>query len=91
MNQVERLLTSDLNRLLDRVATSVPEGCLGTLGARGATLRRRLDEAEAQLAAIRATLLDDYGRWQRALDDLENLWALAGWRAESEDGTALAA
>ena len=32
-------------------------------------------------AEVRAALLDDYGRWRRALDDLENLWALANWRS----------
>jgi len=34
---------------------------------------------EVSLATARGALLEDYGRWRRALDDLENLWALASW------------
>jgi hypothetical protein len=60
-------------------------------------LRARLDETDAQLAAARASLLDSYGRWRRALDDMENLWAVAAWRRSaaseetSEQAAALAA
>ncbi len=82
MNPVERILNDELGRLLDRLAASVPGGCLEAAGAAGATLRRRLDEMESQMASIRAGLLEGYGRWRRALDDVENLWALAAWRAE---------
>jgi len=32
----------------------------------------------------RAALLEDYGRWRRTLDDLENLWALASWTLAAE-------
>jgi hypothetical protein len=85
MNAVERVLIDDLNRLVDRVAGSVPGQCLDTLAARNPTLRSRLDEAEAQMAALRASLLDGYGRWRRALDDVENLWALAAWRSAAEE------
>lgn len=83
MNPVERVLNDELGRLLDRLAASVPGGCLeAAAGAGGTTLRRRLDEMESQMASIRAGLLEGYGRWRRALDDVENLWALAAWRAE---------
>jgi len=41
-------------------------------------------------------VLDGYGRWQRTLEDLENLWALASWRSAAaqepvEQATTLAA
>jgi hypothetical protein len=38
------------------------------------------------MAVVRAALLDGYGRWRRSLDDLENLWALAAWKAAGEEG-----
>jgi hypothetical protein len=85
MNEVDRVLTDDLNRLLDRLAGSVPARCLETAAARQPALRTRLDEAEAQAAAIRLELLDGYGRWQRALEHVENLWALAAWRSAAEE------
>jgi hypothetical protein len=79
MNSVEQVLYEELTHLLDRLATSVPEG-LAEAAAANHSLRRRLDEADAQLASARASLLEDYGRWRRALEDVENLWALAAWR-----------
>ena len=80
MNRVEQTLDDEMVRFLDRVAASLPEGGVGA-AVESATLKSRLDEAEARLADIRATMLDDYGRWRCALDDLENLWALASWRS----------
>jgi len=86
MNPVERVLQQELMGLLDRVATSVPDGMLEAIRATNPTLKARLDDADLKLAALRATLLDDYGRWRRALEDLENLWALGAWRsAEAEE------
>ena len=79
MNSVEQVLYEELTHLLDRLATSVPQG-LAEAAAANHSLRRRLDEADAQLASARASLLEDYGRWRRALEDVENLWALAAWR-----------
>lgn len=92
MNSVDRILYEELTHLVDRLATSVPHGSLAQAAANPA-LRARLDEADAQLAAARASLLDDYGRWRRALEDMENLWALAAWRrsAASEETTEQAA
>jgi hypothetical protein len=74
----------------------VPNGSLAQAAA-NPLLHSRLDEADAQLAAARASLLDGYGRWRRALEDVENLWALAAWRRSaaaeepSEQAAALAA
>ena len=48
------------------------------------TLGVRLDEVEANLAATRASRVEAYGHWTRALDDLENAWALAVSRSANE-------
>lgn len=86
MNPMDRLLNDEITRLVDRLASSVPEGGLDRLRAINPTLKLRLDEMETTLAGLRSTLVEGYGRWGQALDDLENLWALAAWRsAESED------
>jgi hypothetical protein len=96
MNPVERVLQQELTGLLDRLATSVPEGGFETIRASNPSLKTRLDDADAKLAAVRESLLDSYGRWRRALEDLENLWALGAWRStaaeeSTEQSTALAA
>ena len=85
MNPVEQVLDDEVSRLLDRLAGSVPGGCLEAIGGGTPTLRRRLDEVEHQMAGIRASLLDGYGRWRRALEDVENLWALVAWRAAAPE------
>jgi len=95
MNSVDRVLYEELTHLMDRLATSIPDGSLSAVGH--PLLRTRLDEADAQLAAARASLLEDYGRWRRALEDVENLWAVAAWRRSAapeeagEQAAALAA
>jgi hypothetical protein len=96
MNPVERVLHQELTGLLDRLATSVPQGGFETIRAANPTLKTRLDEADAKLAAVRESLLDSYGRWRRALEDVENLWALGAWRSTAaeespEQSAALAA
>ena len=96
MNPVERVLHQELTGLLDRLATSVSEGGFESIRATSPTLKARLDDTEAKLAAVRESLLDSYGRWRRALEDLENLWALGAWRStaaeeSTEQSTALAA
>ena len=97
MNPVDRVLYDELTHLVDRLATSVPNGSLTQAADANPRLRTRLDEADAQLAAARASLLEGYGRWQRALEDMENLWALAAWRRSAapeeagEQAAALAA
>ena len=85
MNPVERVLFDEVTQLLDRIATSVPAGSLGNAQAVSPVLKARLDEADAQLAAVRASMLEGYGRWRRALEDVENLWALAAWRSAAAE------
>jgi hypothetical protein len=86
MSRMEQVLDQEVNQLLERLAATVPGGCLESAGQHP-TLKRRLDEVEGQMAAVRATLLDGYGRWRRSLDDLENLWALAAWKAAGDDAS----
>jgi hypothetical protein len=88
MNAVEKVLVEEISHLLDRVATSVPEGELERIRLTNPTLKTRIDEVESALAVARNSLLENYSRWGRALDDLENLWALAAWRsATAEEST----
>ena len=87
MNAVEQVLTADMNDLLDRLTQSVPGGCLGTITATQPTLRKRLDEMEDQLTSARAALLEGYGRWRRALEDVESLWALGAYRVSAAEET----
>ena len=79
MNAVDVMLQDEVGRLMDRLAATVPGGSLEATSATNPTLRTRLDDLEVSLATARAALLEDYGRWRRMLDDLENVWALAAW------------
>lgn len=88
MNPVDRVLDEEMGRLLDRLSGSVPGGCLDATAARHPSLRRRLDEVEAQMATVRASVLEGYGRWRRSLEDLENLWALAAWKYNGSEASA---
>lgn len=88
MNAVERQLYRELTHLLDRIATSLPEGSPGGAVASSPTFRARLETAESRLAEARASILEGYGRWGRALEDLENLWALAAWRSATAEEPA---
>jgi hypothetical protein len=88
MNAVERVLYRELTELLDRLAASVPEGSLDQIRVSNPTLKARLDEAEVDLAGVRAALIEGYGRWRRALEDVENLWALAAWRSTAAEEPA---
>src|SRR3990172_4072346 len=65
MNPVERVLYDEITRLLDRLAVSVPDTSFDAIRAANPTLRARLEEAEATLAAQRAGLLEGYGRGGR--------------------------
>lgn len=85
MNPVERVLQHEVTHLLDRLATSVSEGSLERIRHTSPALAAKLDEAEAKLARVRESLLEGYGRWQRALEDVENLWAVAAWRSAAEE------
>jgi len=88
MNPVERVLYRELTELLDRLAASLPQGSLEQVRPSSPTLKARLDEAEGSLAGVRSALLDGYGRWRRALEDVENLWALAAWRSTAAEEPA---
>src|SRR6266581_3131286 len=61
MNPVERALHQELTGLLDRLATSLPEGGFDSIRAANPTLKARLDDTDARLAAARESLLDGYG------------------------------
>ena len=85
MNGMERLLANDVACLTDRLAASMPEGSVGRIRTTTPTLRKRLDQMDTTLATAYTSLLDGYSRWTQALDDLENVWALAEWRSSAED------
>lgn len=85
MNRLEQVLHDDVARVLERLAGSIPDGCPEATAARNPSLRRRLDEVEAQMATVRASLVESYGRWRLALEDIENLWALAAWKSAGEE------
>lgn len=84
MNPVERVLEGELLGLLDRLAESLPQG-MSTAVTANAAIRGRLDDADARLSEIRSALLADYGRWRRALEDVENLWALASCQSAAQE------
>jgi hypothetical protein len=84
MNAVERLLLEEITCFVDRLASSIPPDG-GASHAMTPAVRVRLDEAEAQMAQARASLMEGYGRWRRALEDAENLWALAAWRSTAAE------
>ena len=90
MNAVDVVMQDELGRLMDRLAATVSGGSLEATSAANPTLRTRLDDMEISLAVARAALLEDYGRWRRTLDDLENLWALASWTLAAEQPTEYA-
>src|SRR5204863_389031 len=68
MNPVERLLQQEVTYFVDRLASSVPPDGV-TSHVLTPAVRTRLDEGEAQLAQARASLMEGYGRWRRALED----------------------
>lgn len=84
MNGVKRMLDGELVRCLDRLAVSVSTGSVAHATSIP-TLRANLEEIESRLAGLRQALLSDYDRWRLALDDLENLWALASWRSAAAE------
>ena len=94
MNAVEQLLYDEVTHFMDRLATSVVPGAVIPTAIPG--MRARLDDAESELATARAAMVESYGRWRRALEDIENYWALAAWRSTAaeesrEHAAALAA
>jgi len=91
MNAVDAVLQTELGQLMDRLAATVPGGSLETTNTSNPTLRSRLDDMDTRVTLARATLLEDYGRWRKALDDLENVWALAAWGAAPAGAVSAAA
>jgi hypothetical protein len=85
MNDLERLLTRDVERLLDRLAASIPDNAAARIRRSMPTLATRIEDVDARLAVARGALLDAYASWRQALEDAENLWALAAWRAAVAD------
>ena len=82
MNAVDRMLRDEMNRLLDRVAGSGnAEDLVGVLAGQPG-LRAKIEEAEERWAALRRSMVDAYGAWGRAMDDLESLWAIVEYRRE---------
>jgi hypothetical protein len=81
MNPLDRLLHDDMNWLLDRLASAAPARLAARLPERDPDLYGRIAEAEARLARLRGSLLDDYRRWQDAIEECEGLWALATLKA----------
>ena len=91
MNSLDRLLRDELNRLLDRIATSTRAGVAKVSASQLPDLRARLDDAEARLAARRQALLEQYAGWQEALDACEDLWAVAQLELEETQAGSLRA
>ena len=81
MNRMDQWLTQELSESLDLLAREVPPGTLAFITAHHPDLRSRIEEAEARLAACRDELVALYGAWRSALEELRNLWSLAGWEA----------
>lgn len=87
MNPLENLMAEDLARTVKAIAGVYGEGALAFITAHHPELRSRIEAIESRLAAQRAELLAQYEGWRRSLEELENLWALAGWEA-SQPGAA---
>ena len=91
MNPLDALLRDELNRLLDRIAVSTRAGVAKVSARQLPDLRARLDEAEEKLAARREALIREYAAWREALDECEDLWALAQLELEETQTGALRA
>ena len=85
MNHFERLLQDDLNRLVDRIAVRAGEGTAAGLKS---DLKTRIERSEDRLTVLRSALLDGYAEWARAIEECEDLWALAGLRREAPEAAA---
>jgi len=59
MNAMERMLSDDLARAIDRLATSIPEGSPERIRTVTPTLAARLADVETGLAGARAALVED--------------------------------
>lgn len=77
MNAMERIVQDDLDRLIDRLATTTHAGLLAECAERDPEMSNRLEDAETRLSAARQDLLKTYGAWRDALDECGDLWGLA--------------
>jgi len=82
MNTLERLLQDELNRLVDRIAARAEDDTASGLKS---DLRAHIERCEDRLTALRAALLDGYAEWTRALEECEDLWAVAGLRKDNAE------
>jgi len=82
MNAMEQLLSNELHRLVDRIATTGREGLVIDCEERRPDLFAQLADAETRLSTARQSLLRDYAGWQGALEECEELWALAALATE---------
>ena len=85
MSTLERLLQDELNRLVDRIAAGAGDDTAAGLRP---DLKAHIDRCEDRLTALRAVLLDGYAEWTRALEECEDLWAVAGLRKDSAEAPA---
>ena len=85
MNMLESLLQDELNRLIDRIATRAGEDTGAGLKS---DLKAHIERSEDRLTALRSALLDGYAEWRRALEECEDLWAVAGLRKEGAEAPA---
>jgi hypothetical protein len=85
MNHLERLLEDDLNHLVDRIAARAEDETVAGLKP---DLKARIERSEERLTEVRVALLDGYTEWRRALEECEDLWALAGLRGEAGEAAA---
>ena len=83
MNALEHLLQDDLNRLVDRIATSVGSDIAAGCGELRPDLLAQLADSETRLSATREGLLRSYVEWLSELDECEDLWGLANLAAGS--------
>ena len=83
MSPIERMLLDDMHRLVDRIAALRPDG-IGEALATHPQLRSLIDAGEARLTSLRSDLVDGYHRWQEALEEYEDLWALSALQDVAE-------
>jgi hypothetical protein len=83
MNALERVLQDDLNRLVDRLAAVTADGA-----EHRPSVQAQLDRSEARLSSVRQELLRGYAEWRQALEECDDLWAMAALGADqpSEPG-----
>jgi hypothetical protein len=79
---MEQWLDQELSKVLDAIAGEVPSGTLAFITAHDPFVRSRIDEVEARLAAYRNELIAQYDSWRSGLEELRDLWSLAGFKAE---------